>query len=59
MAGSEPVQTPGLPDLAALYDDAPCGLMLTDGDGLIRRVNATLCRWVGRARSELEGLLKV
>ena len=59
MADSEPAQAPGLPGSGALYDDAPCGLMLTDVDGLIRRVNATLCRWVGRERGELEGLLKV
>ena len=59
MPGSGSAQAPSLPGSCALYDDAPCGLMLTNSDGLIRRVNATMCRWVGRERGELEGLLKV
>ena len=57
--GSESAEAAALPGSRALYDDAPCGLMLTSADGLIQRVNATMCRWVGRERSELEGVLKV
>ena len=50
---------PRLPGFDTLYDDAPCGLVVTDLDGRLRRVNATLCRWIGRERSELEGVLKL
>lgn len=43
------------PDDAALYEDAPCGLLLTDPDGTIRHANATFCRWVGSDRAALVG----
>ena len=46
---------PFLPDRAALYDGAPCGLLLTDADGTIRVVNATVCRWLGYEADELIG----
>jgi signal transduction histidine kinase len=36
-----------LPGDDALYQHAPCGLLLTDGAGLILRANATVCRWLG------------
>ena len=36
-------------------DEAPCGLMQTDGNGLILHANATLCRWLGRGDDELSG----
>jgi len=45
----------GVPDGAALYDRAPCGLLLTDADGTIRMVNATACRWLGFEAHELVG----
>ena len=48
-----------LPDGDALYEQAPCGLMLTDTDGTIRRVNATFCRWIGAASAELVGRTRV
>ncbi|MEO7245326.1 MAG: PAS domain-containing sensor histidine kinase, partial [Rubrivivax sp.] len=41
------------PRLDALYDGAPCGLMLTTPDGTILRVNDTLCSWLGRDRASL------
>jgi PAS domain S-box-containing protein len=41
------------PDADALYEHAPCGLLLTDGAGLILRANATLCRWLGYSASAL------
>lgn len=48
-----------LPDAAALYEQAPCGLMLTDADGTIRRVNATFCRWIGAGPAELVNQVRV
>ena len=44
-----------LPAPEALFDEAACGLLLTDPDGSIRRVNATFCRWLGRDAAELTG----
>jgi sigma-B regulation protein RsbU (phosphoserine phosphatase) len=44
-----------LPDGDALYDQAACGLMLTETDGTIRRVNATFCRWIGAEPQDLLG----
>jgi sigma-B regulation protein RsbU (phosphoserine phosphatase) len=48
-----------LPDTDALYEQAPCGLMLTDADGTIRRVNATFCRWIGAEAAELVNHVRV
>lgn len=45
----------GAPDVAALYDEAPCGLLVTTPDGVIQRVNRTFCTWVGRDAAELVG----
>ncbi|CAN5708119.1 hypothetical protein BH23PSE2_BH23PSE2_13670 [soil metagenome] len=39
----------------ALYDHAPCGLLATDGDGLVLRANATFCDWLGVEPSALVG----
>ncbi len=39
----------------ALYEDAPCGLLVTTTSGLISRVNRTFCRWLGWAPEELVG----
>jgi sigma-B regulation protein RsbU (phosphoserine phosphatase) len=36
-----------LPGWAALYDEAACGLLLTDPDGTIRLANRTFCRALG------------
>lgn len=41
------------PDADALFDDAPCGLLVTSADGTIRRVNGTFCRWTGRSAEQL------
>jgi phosphoserine phosphatase RsbU/P len=60
--------SPGLPPAAdaarlpgpdALYEQAPCGLMLTDTDGTILRVNATFCRWIGAEAADLVGRTRV
>ncbi len=44
-----------LPDAAALYDQAACGLLVTRGDGTILRANRRFCEWVGHAPEALEG----
>jgi diguanylate cyclase (GGDEF)-like protein/PAS domain S-box-containing protein len=44
-------------DPAALYDAAPCGLLTTDAEGRITRVNAALAAWTGHRRDELVGRL--
>ena len=38
-----------------LYEDAACGLLLTQADGTILRVNRTFCTWLGRPRDDLVG----
>jgi sigma-B regulation protein RsbU (phosphoserine phosphatase) len=42
-----------------LYDLAPCGLLVTSTDGLIDRVNATFCSWIGRGADELVGRVRI
>jgi phosphoserine phosphatase RsbU/P len=42
-----------LPDAAALFEEAACGLLLTDPDGTIRIANDTFCAWLGVAREDL------
>ena len=42
-------------EAAALHENAPCGLLLTDDDGTIRHANATFCSWVGIERDMLVG----
>lgn len=44
----------GLPGEDPL-EDAPCALLRTDAEGLLLRVNATFCTWVGYPREELVG----
>jgi PAS domain S-box-containing protein len=47
-----------LPDAAnadALYEDAPCGLLLTAHDGTLLRANRTFCRWLGIEAASLVG----
>lgn len=39
----------------ALYERAPCGLLVTDDDGLVLRVNTTFCDWLGVEPSALVG----
>ena len=48
-----------LPSAEALYEQAPCGLMLTDPDGTIRRVNTTFCRWIGADAADLVDKVRV
>lgn len=42
-------------DAGALYEHAPCGLLLTDDEGLVLRANATFCGWLGIDREALVG----
>ena len=39
----------------ALYEHAPCGLLVTDSDGLVLRANATFCGWLGVDAATLVG----
>ena len=43
-------------EVAALYSNAPCGLLVTGADGSITRANQTFCDWVGRTADELVGM---
>lgn len=38
-----------------LYEDAACGLLLTQADGTILRANRTFCTWLGHSREDLVG----
>jgi signal transduction histidine kinase/CheY-like chemotaxis protein len=48
-----------LPGDDALYQHAPCGLLLTDAAGLILRANATLCGWLGCPADALVGKARI
>jgi signal transduction histidine kinase/ActR/RegA family two-component response regulator len=50
-----PHDAPAGPAVGALYDDAPCGLLLTRPDGTIAVVNRTFCRWIGAEPGTLVG----
>jgi PAS domain S-box-containing protein len=39
----------------AMWEDAPCGLLVLSTDGTIRRVNDTFAGWLGYSKSDLEG----
>lgn len=41
------------PNSNTLYEQAACGLLLTDADGLILRANQTFCRWLGYEAEKL------
>ena len=48
-----------LPAVELLYEQAGCGLLVTDRSGLILRANATLCTWLGFTREELVGRVRI
>jgi len=48
-------EPPALPDLQTLFDDAPCGLVVTREDGSILQVNRTFSNWIGFGQEELVG----
>lgn len=37
------------------FDRAPCGLVQTDAQGLVRRANLAFCDWLGYTQAELAG----
>lgn len=49
-------EQPTLPDTNALFEWAPCGLVVTTEDGRILRVNQTLCSWIGLSQVEAIGV---
>ncbi|WP_397453174.1 ATP-binding protein [Pseudomonas sp. NA-150] len=44
---------PPLPSPQALFEDAPCGLVVTKEDGTILRANLTFCNWIGFSEADL------
>jgi PAS domain S-box-containing protein len=48
-----------LPRTDALFEQAACGLLLTDADGLILHANATMRSWLGFEEDELAGKLRM
>lgn len=44
---------PPLPDPQALFEEAPCGLVVTKEDGTILRTNLTFSQWIGFSEQEL------
>jgi PAS domain S-box-containing protein len=48
-----------LPSGDVLFDRAACGLALTDAAGLILRINATACAWLGYVPDELVGKVRM
>ena len=48
-----------LPSADALFEHAACGLLVTDANGRILRVNATFCGWLGYAAAELAGARQI
>ncbi|KIQ30254.1 PAS domain-containing sensor histidine kinase [Pseudomonas viridiflava] len=49
------IEEAGLPATEALYEHAPCGLLITQPNGTIERVNQTFCRWLGLEREAVLG----
>jgi len=49
-------EQPPLPDSDALFEGAPCGLIVTTEDGTILRANSIFCTWIGRRQQALLGL---
>jgi sigma-B regulation protein RsbU (phosphoserine phosphatase) len=50
---------PALPEPDDLFDEAPCGLLVTALDGTIVKVNATFCEWIGFQREDLIGKKRI
>jgi len=46
---------PTPPDFEALFEGAPCGLIVTTEDGTILRTNRIFCEWIGVEQAELQG----
>jgi PAS domain S-box-containing protein len=53
------VSTPDTPPQDdGFFDDAPCGLLRTQPDGLITSVNPTFCGWAGMTAADLCGRIR-
>ena len=52
-------ELPQLPRTEQLFDEMPCGLLVTAADGTFLRVNQTFCRWVGLSAEALVGRRKL
>jgi sigma-B regulation protein RsbU (phosphoserine phosphatase) len=50
-----PADIPSLFDAQALFDEAPCGLVVTKEDGTILRSNQTFGHWIGCDAQDLVG----
>jgi len=50
---------PRLAELLEALDELPAGLVRTDADGMIVRVNRTFCAWIGYERDELVGKVRL
>lgn len=53
------VEATGIPNAEALYQQAPCALLLINEKGLILEVNQTFCQWLGHPREQLIGTRKL
>jgi phosphoserine phosphatase RsbU/P len=52
-------ERPQLPSTEQLFEEMPCGLLVTAVDGTILRVNGTFCGWVGLSAKDLVGQKKL
>ena len=59
MAGALSPSAGQLPADAALFEHAACGMLVARPDGVIVRVNATLCAWLGQDAAALVGVKKL
>ena len=59
MAGAPSPTAGRLPADAALFEHAACGMLVARPDGVIVRVNATLCAWLGQEAAALVGVKKL
>lgn len=48
-----PAELPAVPDAQLLFEEAPCGLVVTRENGTIIRANLTFSRWIGFSEPEL------
>jgi sigma-B regulation protein RsbU (phosphoserine phosphatase) len=48
-----PEELPALPSVEQLFDELPCGVLVTSIRGTILKVNKTLCTWLGMEPVEL------
>ena len=51
--------TPSLPPDEVLFEQAACGLVVTNTNGIILRANTTFCRWLDQDEATLTGQRRV